>query len=159
MTSYIADLGSLAEIVEEEDDKTKDMIATCDKGHNMKRSLGIKREKAKGWKNCKVCKRPVDAVKEVIIYCEKQNCNFFMCERCGTCEHGHTLMVSNYNSASSEIPSCARRHFQVRTKAININEYPDKMPTIEERDGYRLKSMKGVPNNTVLKNTEGKKTL
>ena len=71
-----------------------------------------------------------------------------MCERCGTCEQGHTLMVSNYNSASSEIP-CARRHFQVRTKAIN--DYPDKMPTIEENDGLKLKRMQGVAKNTVPK--------
>ena len=61
MTSYIADLGSLAEIVEEEDDKTKDMIAMCKAGDNLKRSAGMEKKKANGFGKCKVCLRVVDA--------------------------------------------------------------------------------------------------
>lgn len=79
-----------------------------------------------------------------------------LCERCGTCEEGHTLQLSNY-SGSLDI-RCARKHFQVRNK-VDPNTLPDDMPQVEDGTGIIGKLVKftaGKKNTVDASDAKGK---
>ena len=83
-----------------------------------------------------------------------------LCGRCGTCEEGHTLQLSNY-SGSLDI-RCARKHFQVRNK-VDPNTLPDDMPQVEDGNGNvigKLVRFEAGKKNTYVetdKKAKGKK--